>query len=29
MADLGYVNVREYVGGKKEWRDAGLAMVKD
>lgn len=25
----GYHNIREYRGGKKEWRDAGLPMVKD
>jgi rhodanese-related sulfurtransferase len=22
----GYTNVREYVEGKKDWRDAGLAL---
>ena len=26
---LGYTNIREYSGGKKEWIDAGLPMVKD
>jgi len=29
MADLGYTNVREYVEGKKAWRDAGLPMERD
>ena len=26
---LGYTNIREYSGGKKEWIDAGLPMVRD
>ena len=26
---LGYTNIREYTGGKKDWIDAGLPMVKD
>jgi len=26
---MGYTNVREYVGGKKDWQDAGLPLVKD
>jgi len=26
---MGYTNIREYSGGKKEWIDAGLPMVKD
>ena len=26
---MGYTNIREYVGGKKDWIDAGLPMVKD
>jgi hypothetical protein len=29
MADLGYTNVREYIEGKKAWRDAGLPLTKD
>lgn len=28
MADMGYTNVREYVGGKKEWQEAGLPLEK-
>ena len=26
---MGYTNIREYSGGKKDWIDAGLPMVKD
>ena len=26
---MGYTNIREYVGGKKDWLDAGLPMAKD
>jgi len=26
---LGYTNVREYVGGKRDWQEAGLPLVKD
>jgi rhodanese-related sulfurtransferase len=29
LAAAGYLNIREYRGGKKEWRDAGLPMTKD
>jgi rhodanese-related sulfurtransferase len=24
LADMGYKNVRDYEGGKKDWTDAGL-----
>jgi rhodanese-related sulfurtransferase len=24
LADMGYENVRDYEGGKKDWTDAGL-----
>jgi len=26
---MGYTNVREYTGGKKDWQKAGLPLVKD
>jgi len=26
---MGYTNVREYTGGKKDWQEAGLPLVKD
>ena len=29
LEELGYTNIREYSGGKKDWIDAGLPMVKD
>lgn len=29
LEKLGYTNIREYSGGKKDWVDAGLPMVKD
>lgn len=29
LEEMGYTNVREYSGGKKEWIDSGLPMVKD
>lgn len=28
MAALGYTTVREYVAGKKDWREAGLPLEK-
>jgi rhodanese-related sulfurtransferase len=28
LAALGYTNVREYVAGKKDWREAGLPLEK-
>jgi hypothetical protein len=28
LAALGYTNVREYVEGKKDWREAGLPLEK-
>ena len=27
LADLGYTNVRDNAGGKKDWIDAGLPLV--
>jgi hypothetical protein len=29
LAAMGYANVREYEGGKKDWIDAGLPLTKD
>jgi rhodanese-related sulfurtransferase len=29
LAALGYTNVREYVQGKKDWREAGLPLERD
>jgi hypothetical protein len=26
LAAMGYINVRDYAGGKKDWIDAGLAI---
>jgi len=29
LAEMGYSNVRRYVGGKQDWIDAGLPVVSD
>jgi len=29
LADMGYSNVRRYVGGKQDWIEAGLPVVSD
>jgi rhodanese-related sulfurtransferase len=29
LAAQGYTNVREYVEGKKDWREAGLPLERD
>jgi len=29
LAAQGYTNVREYVAGKKDWREAGLPVERD
>ena len=29
LAELGYTNVKDYKGGKKEWMDTGLPTEKE
>jgi len=29
LAEMGYSNVRRYVGGKQDWMDAGLPVMSD